>query len=120
MPDLDDCYTLRLGERGEAPNGSRPILLFVDNNEICEDFSTTAHRISSVRIQEVVLWRGRYYDDEDEFVSDWVDCRYDPSMSVTEVEQLEIEAGRLWFNHSVECVVCTTAAALLKSCEIDD
>lgn len=120
MPDPGDYYALRLSEKGEVPNGSRPVLLFVDNNEICEDFSATTHRISSVRIQEVVLWRGRYYDDESEFVSDWVDRRYDPSMSLTEVEQLEIEAGHLWFNHSVECVVCTTAAALLKSCEIDD
>lgn len=120
MRELDDFYTLRLGEKGEVPDGSCPVLLFVDNNEICEDFSTTAHRISSVRIQEVVLWRGRYYDDEDDFVRDWVDQHYDPSMTTTEAEQIDIKAGQLWFNHCVECVVCTTTAALLKSCKIAD
>ena len=97
----------------EMPN--TPVILFVRNDEICDDGLTTGHAIDFICVNEVLQYNGRFYDDEKDFVYVYNDNWYDlleRSTDFDEKEALE-EAHKIWKQHAVESIcVFTTGAAL--------
>ncbi len=89
-----------------AMRSDKPVILFVANDEICDDFCTTAHEVTSSHDCEVVEWRGRFYDDPGEFAEDYADFRWDEGEK--DEAAVRAEARRLWDEHAVLCTVCYT------------
>ena len=104
--------------RKQSVRKSMPIIVFVDNDEIADGYSTTVQSIYKAEVAEVVRWSrldGRVYDDEDEFAEDYVTY----SSSDASEDELEAEARELWKKHATKCIVCYSHAALLpKGCEV--
>lgn len=101
----------------------KPLILVVDNDEICDDACTTLHVVRSCRDGKVVLWNGRYYIDEDEFAEDYADKRINALSDEMDVwphafKKLEAEAAVLWAVHAIDCVVLSTTGMLTLDCEV--
>ena len=100
----------------------KPLILVVDNGEICDDACTTIHSVRSCHDGKVVLWNGRYYIDEDEFAEDYADEHIDGVGEALDwphtVKELEAEAQRLWDANAIDCVVLSTTGMLALDCEV--
>lgn len=102
--------------RKQSVKKSIPMLVFVDNDEIADDCSTTAHAIFRAELGEVVYWNERFYDDKEDFVDAYISRLW--RQGIPE-EVLERRAARLWAIYAQECIVCYSRAALPpKGCEV--
>lgn len=106
--------------RQKSVKNGKPVLVFVDNGEIADDFSTTAQVITSAKVGKVVSWNERVYDDEEDFIDDYRALAPEPdAMGYPTEEQTIARARELWKKHGVECIVCYSHASKMpKECEV--
>lgn len=101
----------------------KPLILVVDNDEICDDACTTIHAVSSYCDGKVVLWNGRYYTDEDDFAECYADYHIDGSGEALawphEMKELEAKAQGLWEAHAIDCVIARTTGMVSLDCEVE-
>ena len=100
----------------------KPLVLVVDNDEICDDACTTIHTVCSYHDAKVVLWNGFYYTDEDEFAEVYADYHIDGSGEALswphEMKKLEAKARGLWDANAIDCVVARTTGMFSLDCEV--
>ena len=94
-----------------------PVIVFVDNYELADDYDTTAQEITKVEVTEMVSWSERMWTDEEEFVEDYCSICW---LEEPDEKKLEAKARELWKSHAMECIVCYShAMAMPKGCEIE-
>ena len=100
-----------------AKHPDLPVIVFVDNYELADDYDTTAQGIYKADLAWIVEWDGRVYDNAESFIEDYCSIcwREEP-----DEKKLEVKACELWKEHAKECIICYSHAAMMpKGCEIE-
>lgn len=97
----------------KMPNA--PIILFVRNDEICDDGSTTAHAVDWITVNEVLQYNGRFYDDEEDFLWAYNDGQYDSLDCQEDFNERKVmeEARNIWRERAIESICVGTTGAVL-------
>ena len=94
-----------------------PVIVFVDNYDLADDYDTTAQGIYKADLAWIVEWDGRVYDNAESFIEDYCSICWQEE---PDEKKLEAKARELWKEHAKECIVCYShAMAMPKGCEIE-
>lgn len=103
----------------------KPILMYVDESDINPEFGTGCVVLNkqSMREASVLVWEGRVWDDEDEFVGEYADYLYDLALRHNKIpessKELEKKASQVWEKNAIDCLFCDNDSLFLDKCEID-